>query len=121
MSKIMIVDDAKFIRMRLTNLLTKHGYEVIEAKDGEEAVQTYRSVHPDAVFMDFAMPHKNGMSALTEICRFDSQAKVIMLTALGQQAIALRAIQAGAKDFLAKPFDPKQVMKVLQKVLEEAR
>jgi two-component system chemotaxis response regulator CheY len=117
MSKIMVVDDAQFMRMRITKLLTQHGYEVVEAEDGEEAVQSYRSLKPDVVLMDIAMPHKDGLAALREIRRFDPQAKVIMLTALGQQAIVLRAMQAGAKDFLVKPYDPDQVMKVLNKVL----
>jgi len=117
MTKILIVDDAQFMRMRIAKLLSQHEYETIEAKDGEEAVQTYRQVQPDAVLMDFAMPRKNGLAALTEIRNFDPEAKVIMLTALGQQAIVLRAMQAGAKDFLMKPYDAEQVIKVLKKVL----
>lgn len=117
MSKILIVDDAKFMRLRIAKLLTQHGYEVLEAEDGEEAVQTYQLTKPDAVLMDFAMPRKHGMAALREIRRFDPEARIIMLTALDQQAIVLRAMQAGAKDFLVKPYDPDQVLKVLKKVL----
>ena len=117
MSIIMIVDDARFTRLRIVNLLTEQGYQVIEAKDGNEAVTTYQATKPDAVLMDFAMPGKNGMVALTEIRRFDPQARIIMLTALGQKAIALRAMQAGAREFLLKPFDAKQLLAVLQKVL----
>jgi two-component system chemotaxis response regulator CheY len=103
--------------MCLTKLLNKYGYKVIEAKDGVEAVKTYRKANPDAVFMDFAMPRKNGLDALSEIRKFDPKAKVIMLTALGQQAITLRAMQSGAKDFLMKPYEPEKVVKTLQKVL----
>lgn len=117
MSKIMIVDDAQFMRMRINKLLTRHGYEVIEAEDGEAAVQTYRSSQPDAVLMDITMPRKDGLVALSEIRKFDPQAKVIMLTALGQQAMVLEAMKAGAKDFLVKPYDPDRVVKTLQKAL----
>lgn len=117
MSKIMVVDDAQFMRMRVTKLLTEHGHEVVEASDGEMAVQTYRLTNPDAVLMDITMPGKDGLAALTEIRRFDPQAKVIMLTALGQQAMVLQAMQAGAKDFLVKPYDPERVINALQKVL----
>ena len=117
MSRIMVVDDAQFMRMRVSKLLIEHGYEVIEATDGEMAVQTYRSVNPDAVLMDITMPHKDGLTALTEIRHFDPQAKVIMLTALGQQPLVLQALQIGAKDFLVKPYDPERILKTLQKVL----
>jgi two-component system chemotaxis response regulator CheY len=117
MSTIMVVDDAQFMRMRVGKLLTKHGHKVIEAENGEEAVQTYRLIQPDAVLMDITMPHKDGLTALSEIRAFDPQAKVIMLSALGQQAMVLQAMQAGAKDFLVKPYDPERVMKSLRKVL----
>ncbi len=117
MSIVMIVDDAQFMRMRVAKLLARHGHQVIEAKNGEEAVKTYRLLTPDAVLMDITMPHKDGLTALAEICHFDPQAKVIMLTALGQQEMVLRAMKAGAKDFLVKPYDPEQIMKALEKVL----
>ena len=114
---IMVVDDAQFMRLRLTKLLTRQGYEVIEAADGEAAVQKYRSFQPDAVLMDITMPHKDGLEALAEIQCLDAQAKVIMLTAIGQQAMILKALQAGAKDFLVKPYEPDRLLKALQKVL----
>ncbi len=117
MPKILIADDAQFIRMRLAKLLASHGFEIIEAKDGEEAVKMYREMNPDAVIMDMAMPRKNGMVALHEIRSTDPEAKVIMLTALGQQAIILRAVQAGAKDFLVKPYDADRLLKSLKKAL----
>jgi two-component system chemotaxis response regulator CheY len=118
MSKIMIVDDAQFMRMRVNKLLTKHGYDVIEAEDGEEAVQAYPSVKPDAVLMDITMPRKDGLAALTEIRRQDPRAKIIMLTALGQQGMVLKAMQAGARDFVVKPYDPERLMKTLRKTLQ---
>jgi two-component system chemotaxis response regulator CheY len=121
MLKILVADDARFTRNRLVNLLTENGYAVVEVENGEQAVETYRTTNPDAVLMDFAMPGKNGLAAMTEIRKFDPQAKVIFLTALDQQAIALRAVQAGAKDFLIKPCEPKHLLAALQKVLERAR
>ncbi len=117
MSMIMIVDDAKFIRMRVSKFLAKQGYTITEAGDGDEAVQNYRQLRPDLVLMDITMPGKDGLTALAEIRNFDPQARVIMFTALGQQALVLEAMQTGAKDFLVKPFDPEQMIKTLQKAL----
>jgi two-component system chemotaxis response regulator CheY len=117
MSRILIVDDAQFMRMRIAKLLTEYGHEVFEAADGEAAVQTYRFTQPDAVLMDITMPKMDGLSALAEILRFDPKAKVIMLSALGQQAMILQAIQTGAKDFLVKPHNPERVLNALHKVL----
>lgn len=114
---VMVVDDAQFMRMRVSKLLSQNGYEVVEAEDGVAAVQTYQSENPDAVIMDITMPRKDGLSALREIREFDSRAKVIMLTALGQQSMVLEAMKAGAKDFLVKPYDPDRVIKTLDKVL----
>lgn len=117
MRKIMVVDDTQFMRMRVTKLLTEHGYEVIEVTNGEAALQTYRWANPDAVLMDITMPYKDGLTALAEIRHFDPQARVIMLTALGQQSLVLQALQNGAKDFLVKPYDPERILNTLQKVL----
>ena len=114
---VMIVDDARFMRLRVSKLLNEHGFEVVEATDGEEAVQTYRSTHPDAVLMDITMPRKDGLVALGEIREFDPQARVIMLTALGQQTMVLQAMKSGAMDFLVKPYDPDKVIKTLHKAL----
>ncbi len=117
MTKIMVVDDAKFMRVRLSKLLTGHGYEVVEAENGEEAIQVYKASHPDAVLMDITMPQKTGLEALIEIRGFDPQAKVIMLTALGQESMVVQAVQSGARDYVVKPFDPDRVMMALKKVL----
>ncbi len=113
----MVVDDAQFMRVRVGKLLAKHGYDVVEAENGEEAVQNYRLINPDAVLMDITMPLKDGLTALAEIRDYDPQAKVIMLTALGQQSMVLQAMQAGAKDFLVKPYEPERMMKAIQKTL----
>jgi two-component system chemotaxis response regulator CheY len=117
MSKIMIVDDAQFMRVRLAKLLTDHGHEVVEAENGVQAIEVYQSANPDAVLMDITMPQKDGLEALSEIRQLDPGAKVIMLTALGQHSMVLQAVQSGAKDFVVKPFDPDRVMTALQKVL----
>jgi two-component system chemotaxis response regulator CheY len=117
MTTIMVVDDAQFMRVRLTKLLVSNGFEVVEAENGEEAVKTYQAVKPNAVLMDITMPQKDGLEALGEIKAFDPNAKVIMLTALGQESMVVQAVQAGAKDYVVKPFDPNRVMMALQKIL----
>jgi two-component system chemotaxis response regulator CheY len=117
MHKILIVDDAQFMRVRISKLLTGHGYQVIEAENGQQAVQVYHAIRPDAVLMDITMPEKDGLEALGEIRRFDPKAKVIMLTALGQESMVVQAVQAGARDYVVKPFDPDRIMTALQKVL----
>lgn len=117
MRKIMVVDDAQFMRVRISKLLIGHGYEVVEAENGNQAVQVYQVAKPDAVLMDVTMPEKDGLEALTEIRGFDPRAKVIMLTALGQESMVVQAVQAGARDYVVKPFDPDRIMTALQKVL----
>lgn len=119
MSTVMVVDDAQFMRRRVAKSLTERGYRVVEAQDGEEAVQTYRSARPDAVVMDITMPGKDGLAALSEIRQYDPQAKVIMLTALGQQAILLQAMIAGAKGFVVKPYEVERLIKAVQNALGE--
>ncbi len=118
MTKILVVDDTQFMRQRIGKLLRQHGYETVEAQDGEEAVQVYQRQKPDAVLMDITMPKKDGLTALGEIRELDPNASVIMLTALGQQATALQAIQAGAIDFLVKPYTPEQVISALERALD---
>lgn len=117
MYTVMIVDDAQFMRVSLSKLLTGLGYKVVEAENGAQAVQTYQAVIPDAVLMDVAMPEKDGLEALAEIYSFDPKAKVIMLAAVGQESTILQAVKAGAKDYVVKPFDPACIMAALRKVL----
>jgi len=117
MATILIVDDTQFIRMRVAKVLTQHGHTVVEAADGEQAVQVYRAAQPDAVVMDITMPVKDGIAALGEIRQFDPQARVIMLTALGQESMVLQAVRAGAKEYLRKPFNPESLIQALDKVL----
>ena len=105
------------MRMRAVKLLTQNGYECIEAENGIEAVDKYRSERPDAVMLDITMPDMDGLEALKQIQKIDSNAKVAMVTAMGQQSIVMEAIKAGAKDFVVKPFDPNRVLAAIQKMI----
>lgn len=117
-AKVLIVDDAAFMRMMLKDILTKNGYEVIgEAGDGEQAVEMYKELSPDLVTMDITMPEKDGITALKEIKAYDPNAKVIMCSAMGQQAMVLDAIQAGARDFVVKPFQADRVIEAVKKTV----
>lgn len=118
--KILIVDDAAFMRMMLKDILTKNGYEVVgEAENGAKAVEKYKEVTPDLVTMDITMPEMDGISALKNIRSMDSNAKVVMCSAMGQQAMVIEAIQAGARDFIVKPFQPDRVLEAVKKVVGE--
>ncbi len=117
-AKVLIVDDAAFMRMMLKDILTKNGYEVIgEAGDGEQAVEMYKELSPDLVTMDITMPEKDGITALKEIKAYDPNAKVIICSAMGQQAMVLDAIQAGARDFVVKPFQADRVIEAVKKTV----
>jgi two-component system chemotaxis response regulator CheY len=117
MAKVMIVDDAQFMRLRLSKMLVACGHEVVEAEDGNQAVAVYQLTSPDVVFMDITMPNKDGLAALSEIRQLDPQARVIMLTALEQQAMLLQAFQAGAKECLLKPCSTDRVIQTLERLL----
>ncbi len=117
--RILIVDDAAFMRMMLKDILTKNGFEVVaEAADGVQAVEKYVETKPDLVTMDITMPEMDGIMALKEIRRIDPDAKVIMVSAMGQQAMVIDAIQVGAKDFIVKPFQADRVLEAVTKVLK---
>ena len=113
--KVLIADDAAFMRMRLRKLLEEAGYEVVEAGNGKEAVSQYEAEKPQAVLMDITMPEMDGVAAAREICQSDPKARVIMVSALGQQAMIVSAIQAGAKDFVVKPYEPDRVIGAIAK------
>lgn len=118
-NRILIVDDAAFMRMMIKDILIKNGFEVVgEAEDGNQAVEKYKELHPDLVTMDITMPEKDGITALKEIREINPQAKIIMCSAMGQQAMVIDAIQAGAKDFIVKPFQADRVMESIQKALD---
>ncbi len=117
MAKILIVDDAEFLRVRLTKMLDTEGFTVVQADNGLKAVEMYKQEHPDVVLMDVTMPEMDGLTALKTIVEFDAKAKVIMLTALGQESVVLEAIKSGAKDFIVKPFEHDRVMKAIAKLI----
>ncbi len=115
-NRILIVDDAAFMRMMIKDILTKNGFEVVgEAADGAQAIEKYKELKPDLVTMDITMPEVDGITALKEIKKYDNTAKVIMCSAMGQQAMVIDAIQAGAKDFIVKPFQADRVIEAIQK------
>ncbi len=116
--RVLIVDDAVFMRMMIKDILTKNGYEIAgEASNGIEAVQEYQNTKPDIVTMDITMPEMNGIEAVKEIRKIDPNARIIMCSAMGQQAMVMEAIQAGARDFVVKPFQSDRVLDALNKAL----
>jgi two-component system, chemotaxis family, chemotaxis protein CheY len=115
--RILIVDDAAFMRMMIRDILSKEGFEIQEATNGQEAVDQYRMVRPDLVTMDITMPEMDGISALKAIRTLDPKAKVLMVSAMGQQKLIMEALEAGALDFLVKPFQPTKVVTTVQKCL----
>ena len=117
MVKVLVVDDAAFIRMRCTKLLTQNGYEVVEAATGVQAVEEFKSANPDVVLLDITMPDMDGLTALKQIRKIDPEAKIAMLSALGQQSVVMEALKAGAKDFVVKPYEPDRVLGLIQKLL----
>ena len=111
MAKIMIVDDAAFMRKMLTDALSAGGHEIVaEAANGAEAVQRYQELRPEVTTLDITMPEKDGLEALKEILQFDPSARVVMCSALGQESKVLEAIKTGAKDFVVKPFQADRVL-----------
>jgi two-component system chemotaxis response regulator CheY len=118
LSKILIVDDAAFMRMMLKNILQKGGHEVIgEAENGKDAIEKYMNLKPDVVTMDITMPIMEGIEAVKHIKELDPEAKIIMCSAMGQQGMVVQAIQAGAKEFIVKPFQEERVLESINKVM----
>ncbi|MCR5587255.1 MAG: response regulator [Lachnospiraceae bacterium] len=117
-NNILIVDDAAFMRMMIKDILTKGGFNVVgEAENGISAIQKYRELKPDLVTMDITMPEMDGIQALKEIKKEDEAARVIMCSAMGQQAMVIEAIQSGARDFIVKPFQVDRVLEAVRKAL----
>ena len=115
---ILICDDAAFMRMMIKDILTKNGYNVAgEAENGLKAIEKYKEINPDLVLMDITMPEMDGIQALKEIKKLDGSATVIMCSAMGQQAMVIESIQAGAKDFIVKPFQAERVIEAVKKVV----
>ena len=115
---ILICDDAAFMRMMIKDILSKNGYNVVgEAENGARAVEKYNELKPDLVLMDITMPEMDGIEALKKIKANDASATVIMCSAMGQQAMVIESIQAGAKDFIVKPFQADRVLEAVKKVV----
>ena len=122
MPTVLIVDDALFMRVAIGNMLRECGFEIVgEASNGKEAIVLYEQLKPDLVTMDVTMPIMTGIDAVKHIISIDPQAKIIMITALGQQKKIRAAIDSGAKDFITKPFDPEQLKEVAINVLNIVR
>ena len=118
MAKIMLVDDAAFMRMMIKKALTASGYDdFVEAQDGAEAVQKYGEEKPDMVIMDITMPNMDGLQALKKIKEADAGAKVVMCTAMGQEGMVVDAIKSGAKDFIVKPFNADRIVQTVNTIL----
>lgn len=122
MAKVLIVDDASFMRMTIRQMLEKNGHETVgEAGDGIEAVKKYIEVKPDVVLLDITMPEMNGVEALKRIKELDPAAKVIICSAMGQQAMVAQAIQSGAKDFIVKPFEADRLIASVDRVMNKQK
>lgn len=118
MAKIMIVDDTAFMRAIIREMVIGSGHEIVaEAKDGAEALRLYEKIRPDVLTLDITMPEMDGVTALRKIRRLDPSAKVIMCSAMGQHAMVLDAIQAGAKDFVVKPLQQQRLLDAIQRAL----
>ena len=120
MARILVADDASFMRQMIREIVEAEGFEVCgEASDGIEAIEEYRRLHPDIVTMDIVMPRKSGIDAVRGIIEIDASACIVMCSALGQEALVDEAMQAGAKDFIVKPFKPECVIETIRKALEK--
>ena len=120
MKRILVADDASFMRQMIRDIIEPEGYEVVgEASDGVEVLEKFKELQPDLTMMDIVMPKRSGIDAVKSIVALDPTARVVMCSALGQEALVMEAIQAGAKDFIVKPFKPDAVVTTLAKVLDK--
>jgi len=119
-ARTLVADDASFMREMIREIIEPEGFEVVaEAGDGLDAVEAFREHSPDIVTMDIVMPKKSGIEAVKDIVAIDPGARVVMCSALGQEALVMEALKAGARDFIVKPFKPDAVLSTLRKVLEK--
>ena len=117
MTKVLIVDDASFMRISIRSMLEKDGFEVVgEAADGLEAISKYKTLQPDVVTMDITMPNMTGIEAVKGILEFDAKAKILMVSALGQEKFVRQSILAGAKSFIVKPFKSEELLDAITKI-----
>ncbi len=120
MARVLIADDASFMRQMIREIIEPEGYQVVgEATNGIEAVEQYEELSPDLVTMDIVMPKRSGIDAVKGILAKHPDARVVMCSALGQETLVMEALQAGARDFIVKPFKPDNVLATLKKILEK--
>jgi two-component system chemotaxis response regulator CheY len=120
MARVLVADDASFMRQMIREIVEAEGFEVVgEASDGVEAVEKFKELQPDLVTMDIVMPRRSGIDAVRKIVKLDAGARVVMCSALGQESLVAEALQAGASDFIVKPFKPDSVLETLRKVMEK--
>ncbi|AMQ17805.1 response regulator [Thermococcus peptonophilus] len=118
MARVLVVDDAAFMRMLVKKILTQAGHQVVgEASNGKEAIEKYKQLKPDLVTMDIVMPEMDGITAVKEIMKIDPNAKIIMITAVGQEAKVMEALKSGAKGYIVKPFQAPKVIEEVNRVL----
>ncbi len=118
MARVLVADDASFMRQMIREIVESDGHEVVgEASDGVEALDEYKRVSPDVVTMDIVMPRRSGIDAVRCILELDPSARVVMCSALGQERLVSEALEAGALDFIVKPFKPTSVLETIAKVL----
>ncbi len=121
MKRVLVADDASFMRQMIRDIIEPEGYEVVgEASDGVEVVEKFKDLQPDLVMMDIVMPKRSGIDAVKAIKAEDPNASIVMCSALGQETLVMEAIQAGARDFIVKPFKPDAVVTTLQKADEKS-
>ncbi|MDD5457416.1 MAG: response regulator [Candidatus Margulisbacteria bacterium] len=118
MVKILTVDDAYFVRIKLRNFLESKGFEVVEAGNGLEAINQLQAEKPDIVFCDITMPEMDGLETLKKLKELNPDVKVVMLTSLGEQTILMEALAAGALNFLVKPFEEDKVLEIINSIIK---
>ncbi|MBU0495748.1 MAG: response regulator [Chloroflexi bacterium] len=120
-ARVLLVDDAAFMRRMMRDILTRQGLDIVgEAPDGESAIERYVELQPDLVLMDITMPGMNGIEAVREILAHDPQARIVMCSAMGQRDLVMESLDAGARDFIVKPFYPDRVLATIRQVLEHS-
>ena len=116
--RVLIADDALFMRNMIKEVFTGQEFEVVgEAANGVEAVEKFKELSPDITTMDIVMPHKSGIESVRDIIKLNKDAKIVMCSALGQESLVMEAIEAGAADFIVKPFKPEKVLEIVRKVV----